>query len=457
MIKETFLETIKEYKMLASGDSVLIAVSGGADSLALLHLLAEYQKELGIAIHIAHLNHMIRKGDADLDVRFVQAVAQKLGLQAIVESFDVQSFAKEEKIGLEDAARRARYAFYDRAANQVGANKIAVGHTADDNVETFLMRLLRGSGLKGLCGIPPVRGKIIRPLIKVWRREINEYVDSLKLVPRSDHTNYESRFTRNRVRLKLIPQLKIYNLNIKEIILQTILLLTDDQEYIDGKAQESLVETYISGSENEIKLNLKAIKEREGPVQGHLLRKAIEKVKGDLLDLTFKHIQDILEKLESTERWELHLPGQIYAAGNGREIIISKQKPEEPEDQAFFYTTTVPGEVTIKELNKKIKIEWASTAELTADPNVAFVDYASLGKNIIVRSRGEGDRFVPFGMKGSKKLQDFFVDEKIPQGLRGAIAIVESNGRIIWLAGWRLDDRAKITKNTKKIVKFELL
>jgi tRNA(Ile)-lysidine synthase len=345
MIKETFLETIKEYKMLKPGDSILVGVSGGADSLALLHLLAECRAELGIKINIAHLNHMIRKGDAELDVRFVQAVAQKLGLQAIVESFDVQSYAKEEKIGLEDAARRVRYAFYDRAANQVGANKIALGHTADDNVETFLMHILRGSGLKGLCGIPPIRGNIVRPLIKVWRKEIEDYVTVLKLVPRCDHTNYESRFFRNRVRLKLIPQLKIYNLNIKQIILQTILLLTDDREYIDSKADEALAEAYVSGNDSEVKLDIRSVKEWEGPIQGHMLRKAIERVKGNLMDLTFKHVQDILEKIGETERWELHLPGQIFVSGTARQLIISRQRLPEKEDKPFFYSLTIPGEV----------------------------------------------------------------------------------------------------------------
>ena len=209
MIKDEFLETIKEYKLLKKGERVLVAVSGGADSISLLQLLDSCKEKLEITLHVAHLNHMIRKGDSQLDVRYVQCLAQNLGIPITVESINVPVFAKERKMSLELAAREIRYAFLERVADKVGAQKIAVGHTADDNVETFLMRLLRGAGLKGLCGIPVKRGRIIRPLMKIWRREIEDYVGSLKLVPRRDYTNYESKYMRNRVRLKLIPQLKI--------------------------------------------------------------------------------------------------------------------------------------------------------------------------------------------------------------------------------------------------------
>lgn len=457
MIQDRFLEAIKEYRMITSGDKVLVAVSGGADSLALLHLLAELQTKLGLELHIAHLNHLIRKGDSEIDMRFVQAIAQKLKIPISVESFDVQSFAKEEKIGLEEAARRVRYAFYDRVANQVGAKKIAVGHTADDNVETFLMRILRGAGLKGLTGIPAKRGKIIRPLIKIWRKEIELYIGGLKLVPRRDYTNSEAKFMRNRVRLKLIPQLKIYNLNIKEIILQTILLLTEDRNYLENKAEEALAEVYLNGGESEIKLSIRLLQEWEPPIQGHLLRKAIERVKGNLLDLTFQHVQAILEKLESKERWELHLPSNIFVSGYRGELTISRQRPVEGERKKFFYQLTIPGEVTIPEVKQVLRASFAAKEEVSADPQTAYVDYGLLGKNIIVRSKSEGDKFIPLGMKGSKKLQDFFVDEKIPAELREQIPIVESAGRIVWVGGQRIDDRAKVTGKTKQIVKLELL
>jgi tRNA(Ile)-lysidine synthase len=457
MLKDTFIETIKEYKMLEPKDLVVVAVSGGADSTALLHLLDACKEQLGISLHIAHLNHNIRKGESDLDVRYVQGLAQRLKLPITVELFDVPSYAEKEKIGLEEAARDVRYSFFERLSRQIGANKIAVGHNADDNVETFLMRILRGSGIKGLCGIPPKRGKIIRPMIKIWRREIEDYVGSLKLVPRRDHTNYESRFTRNRVRLKLIPQLKIYNLNIKEIILQTILLLTEDSNYLETRAEEALERAIIEEGEGEIKLDTEKIRRVDEPIQGHLLRKAIERVKGDLQELTFRHVRDMLAKLDASEKWELHLPGGIFASGGRRELLISREKRVPADQKSFNYVVPVPGEVHIKEINRKLRTTPVEEMRTDHNAQTAYIDAALLGKNLVVRNRVEGDRFVPFGMRGSKKLQDFFVDEKVPAEMRDYIPVVESGSRLVWVGGYRLDDRFKVTRNTKKIIRLELL
>jgi tRNA(Ile)-lysidine synthase len=456
MIDKKFLETIKEYKMFAPGDVVLAAVSGGVDSTALLHLLHSIQDGAKISLHIAHLNHMLRKGDADLDVRFVEGLAQKLGLPITVEAVDVAALARQEKMGIEEAAREARYEFFERTAKRVGANKIAVGHTADDNIETFLMRLLRGAGLKGLCGIPPKRGTIVRPLIRAWRREIEDYVGALKLVPRRDHTNYESRYMRNSVRLKLVPQLKIYNLNIKEIILQTILLLTEDSLYIENKAAEALAEVQIEQNAGEIKLSLPRLSKVEPAIQGHLLRLAIERVKGDLFQLSFGHIRGLLDKFDATERWEMHLPGGIFAAGARDVLTISREKSAALTAQEFRYSLSVPGEVKLPEIGRTFSCGYADKLDKNADRCVAFVDYAALGKELIVRSKLPGDRFAPLGVKGTKKLQDFFVDEKIPAEEREAVPVVESGGKIVWVAGLRLDERAKVTEKTKRIVRLEL-
>ncbi|MFH1361388.1 MAG: tRNA lysidine(34) synthetase TilS [bacterium] len=457
MINKKFISTIKEYDMIKPLDKVLVTVSGGADSIAMLHLLVAFSDELKITLHVAHLNHMLRGKEAELDTRFVQGLAQGLKLPITVESFDVQAYANEEKLGLEDAARRVRYAFFDRIANQVGATKIAVAHTADDNVETFLMRLLRGTGIRGLCGIPSVRGKIIRPLIRCWKREVEDYVGGQKLVPRRDHTNYESKYLRNRVRLKLIPQLKVYNLNVREIILQTILLLTEDRNYLEGVAEKNLASAYLSFKDGLLRLDLTKIRGLEPSICGHLLRRAIEKVKGNLENLSFQHIQDIMKKLADSEGWELHLPDGILVVGKRKELEISRQGTTPIKNQYYFYSFSVPGEVFIKELGKTLRASFARQRDESEGPMIAFVDAASLGKNIIVRSKEAGDRFVPLGLVGSKKLQDFFVDQKIAKDERDQIPIVESGGKIIWVAGYRLDDRAKLADSSTKIVKLELL
>ncbi len=457
MIKDKFLEAVKEYKMFEPGETVLVAVSGGADSTALLNLLCAHSRELGISLHVAHLNHMLRKGDAELDVKFVEGLAQKLGVPVSVEAIDVAALAEQEKMGIEEAARVARYEFFEGLADKVGAKKIAVGHTADDNIETFLMRLLRGAGLKGLCGIPPKRGRIVRPLIKIWRREVEDYVGALKLVPRRDHTNYESKYIRNSVRLKLVPQLKIYNLNIKEIILQTILLVTEDNLYLENAAAEKLDGVIISGNKGEIKLSADKIKGLEGTIQRYLLRLAIEKVKGNLTELSFGHVRDILAKLDATERWELHLPDGIFALGERGTLLICREKPKTVKIRPFRYVLPIPGEVRLEEVGRSLRGSFVEKVDRNAGSAVAFVDYGALGKEVVVRNKLAGDRFSPLGVKGTKKLQDYFVDEKIPLEERERVPIVESVGKVIWVAGRRLDDRAKVTEKTKKIVKFELL
>lgn len=456
MIKSKVLETIKEYKMINPGDSILVGVSGGADSIALLYALHALKEDLKIsAINVAHLNHLLRKDEAELDQRYVENISKNLGLLCLSESTNVEAYAAQNKLSLEDAGRRLRYAFYESTAAKVGANKIALGHTADDMVETFLMRLLRGAGLKGLTGIPPIRGNIIRPLIRSWRREIELYDASLKLVPRIDHTNYESKYLRNRVRLKLIPQLKIYNLNIKEILLQTVLLLTEDYLYMEAKTKDALKEIIVKEKYGSVELEASKLRELEPPITGHLIRTAIERVKGNLAELAFSHIHNIIKNLDSTEKWETHLPDQIYVSGGRSNLTISKDAPKAPEKITFHYETTIPGEVTVTESGVKIIAEIQDNPKALDESSMtAYVDYETIGKDLIVRSRKDGDRFYPLGMVGTKKIQDFFVDQKVAPDKKDIVPIVESAGRIIWVAGFRIDDRVKVTKKTKKVVKL---
>jgi len=456
MLKNKALETIHEYKMFNPQDAVLIGVSGGADSTALLHLLHALKAELGLShLYVAHLNHMLRREDADLDQKYVEGLAKNLGILCLSESADVAAYATKNKLSLEDAGRRLRYKFYETTARKINANKIALGHTADDSVETFLMRLLRGAGLRGLTGIPPVRGNIVRPLIKTWRREIDQYIAYLKLVPRVDHTNYESKYLRNRVRLKLIPQLKIYNLNIKEILLQTVLLLTEDYLYMEAKTKEAFSDLTLKEKEEALELNAVKLRALEPPIQGHLIRTAVEKVKGNLAELAFSHIHEIIKNLDQNERWETHLPDNIFAVGNRNTLTITKEHPREPEKISFYYTLSIPGEIFVPEAKLTLRAEiLEGEVQVDESSNVAVLDFEEVGRELVVRSRQDGDRFYPLGMKGAKKIQDFFVDLKIPIEERDTIPIVESAGRIIWVAGHRIDERAKVNRGTKKAVKL---
>ena len=262
---------------------------------------------------------------------------------------------------------------------------------------------------------------------------------------------------RNSVRLKLVPQLKVYNLNIKEIILQTILLLTEDNLYLENKAAEALEKSIFSQNTDEIKMDVPKILSLESPIQGRLLRLAIERIKGNLTQLSFTHVQAILAKLGSTEKWELHLPDGINVGGDKNSIAVSLGKPEIKTVKPFKYALPIPGEIRISEVGGTLRGSFVGKYEKGSDPKIAFLDFGALGKDIIVRSKLPGDRFTPLGIKGSKKLQDFFVDEKVPADVRDSVPIVESGGRVVWVAGMRIDDSVKVTDKTRKIVKLELL
>ena len=459
-MEQQVLKTIQEYQMFEPGNKCLIGVSGGADSIALLQILSELKDQLGLSLHVVHLNHLLRGAPADEDEEFVRNLARKHSLPITVERVDVENLAKLKGLGIEEAGREARYAFYYKTARDTGAQRIALAHSADDNIETFMMRLLRGAGLKGLLGIPPVRDKIVRPLILTWRRDIELYCAKHKLIPRVDYTNYESRYLRNRVRMKLIPQLKIFNPNVKELLLQTILMLTNDYYYIHDQALKSLKSMTETEEEDILGLNLVKLRKLDQTLQGHVLREAISDLKGDLKEVSFNHIQGIMDLLETTEAKKLDLPEDIKAVFERDTLTLRRGDTEVPPPVVFAYDLALPGEVKIQETGTTIAArhdELPSLSKLKEDnPKAAYVDANKLDGKVVVRNRRPGDRFSPLGLGGSKKLQDFFVDLKVNQSQRDLVPIVESEGKIVWVAGYRLDEAFKVTALTKKVIRLEL-
>ncbi len=457
MLEEQILNTIKEHKMLSPGDLVVVGLSGGADSLTLVNVLDALKQELQISLHIAHLNHALRGSCADQDENFVVNFARSRNIPVVVERQDVKAFAEQNKYGIEEAARMLRYNFFENLASRLGASKIAVGHTADDNIETFLMHLMRGSGAKGMMGIPPKRGKIIRPLIDTWRDEIEKYCASKKLIPRVDYTNYETRYLRNRIRLKLIPQLKIFNPKIKESLVQSIGLLTSDYIFLNQRTQELLAEIILEEKKNYLCLSAEKLKNQDPALQGHILRAAIERVKGDLTGIAFVHIKDILGLLTETEKKEINLPAGIFALIDRGKLVVSQGKTRQKQVMPFEYCLKVPGAIKIKELGLEIEAEWEARqvkSVKSEDPYTVVLDGWRIGDELVIRNRREGDSFRPLGIWGTKKLQDFFVDEKIPQDQRDAIPLVLSKNEIIWVVGLRINDQYKITLQSSRFIRL---
>lgn len=337
MIKDKAKRTINRFRMLSPGDTVLVGVSGGPDSMALLYLLMDIKDEYGIGLKIAHLNHGFRKEAAE-EAEFVRERAVSLGLEAVIRFIDVPSIKEREGLSSQEAAREARYAFFEEAAMEAGANKIALAHTSDDQAETVLIRLLRGSGPLGLSGIPPVRrmGRhesgvgsresiIIRPLIDCSRREIEGFLSERKIPFVTDSSNLKMDYMRNRVRMELIPFLEGYNPNIKETLTRTALLARQDNQFLDMEADKiykTLSSRQSAVGSQEITMDFKAIRGLHPAIASRVTRNAIEGVKGDLKRISFQHIAEILNLMDLGEgRWTLHLPDVTVSRGHDKLIF----------------------------------------------------------------------------------------------------------------------------------------
>lgn len=444
--------------MLRRGDSVLVAVSGGPDSVALLHVLKQLQPTLDLTITAFHLNHKLRGSEADEDARFVGEYAARMDVKAILTEADVRLLMERERLSLEEAAREARYREMERLAAELGIDKIALGHQANDQVETFLMRLLRGSGLEGLASMRPVRGTYIRPLIEETKGQILEYIEEHSLEYREDASNLDESILRNHMRNKLIPLLGEYNPRFKEMLLNTIEIVGEDQSFID-EATTGIFSKHARSEPGLIKLSIAEVLSHPLAIGRRLVRLAIKSVKGDLRGIEFKHIEAIVSGLRNRPAsMEIDLPGQIIARAEYGQLVVGDRGRFEPLGIESI-ELTVPGLTRIDALGVEIRAELAGSAGLVFERNgdVAHLDAAIAGLGLRLRLRRPGDYFKPFGMTGEKKLQDFFVDKKISKRERNRVPIIESDGKIAWVAGFRIDDSFRVTERTKEVLTLSML
>ena len=466
MLTKKIHTTITKYNMLSENDKVLVCVSGGADSVALLYLLYLLKDEFSLKLHIAHLNHMIRAKEADKDAEFVRSLAQRLKLPIISRKVDVPSFVKKNRLSTEEGARILRYRFFSEAAAKIKADKVAIAHTADDQAETVLMRIIRGTGLEGLGGIKPAieqNGmKIIRPLIEVWKKEIENYLKQKRLRFRLDLSNKDKTYFRNKIRLALIPHLaRNYNFRIKEILLRLGNVAREDYACLEKKAEkafEKLVET--KKDKFEIEFSIKRLKRYPVAIQRIVMRLAIEKIKGDLRRISFQNLQDLNGLIRSPDRnLFLHLADKIKVRKEYDKLIFYNSRRQK-RIKRFKYKLKISGITTISELGLKIVTadytDKISALAKTAK-EVAYFDYNKIKFPLFVRNRLPGDRIRPLGMKGKKKLKDIFIDQKVPLLQRDFTPlIVSAEEKIIWVVGVKTSDECKLTPATKRILKITL-
>jgi tRNA(Ile)-lysidine synthase len=445
MLEQKALNTISSKKMISPGEKIVIGVSGGPDSVALLYFLVNnFSKN---KFHVCHINHKLRGGDSTRDAKLVGKICSRFQIQSSRLETDVALYAKKNKLSLEEAGRVVRYEFFNKTAAKIKAKKIALAHTADDNIETFLMRLVRGSGIKGFCGIPAVNGNIIRPLIDVWKSEVIEYCEENDLEFNIDKTNLETKQFRNKIRNELVPLLWKYNPNIKEGLLNTIKMLTEDFDLIEALTPAF---GHPSPQRRGVALRLLELAKLHPAIRTQVVRSYIERVKGNLKEISYKHITDILKLKEG----QIHLPGGYFAVVKGGRLTITDDMPTDIVPGKFSETINIPGKS-----GSGVKAIFVNKAPafLKIKKNEAYLDASKIkGKHLTVRNFEEGDSFVPLGMKGHKKLHDYFIDQKIPVDERYKVPIVCDSEKIVWVAGCRVDERSKITGGTRKILKLNL-
>ena len=443
--------TIRKHSMLSKGNKVLIALSGGPDSVCLLVLLNKLKDEFNLNLHALYIDHGLRPDETPKELKFCKNLCDRLDVRLITKSIDVMSYAKEQLLNKQEAARKLRYKTFDEVSSEIKADRIALGHTANDQAETLIMRLFRGSGPKGLSGIPPVRGNVIRPLIEVKREDVEQFLDLEGLSFIVDSSNLREDYIRNKVRLSLIPMLKEFNSNIIESLAKTSDILREEERYFEILVTKALMKLISRKTDSRIELFLAPLEAMERVILRRVLRMAIEETKG-LRAISFIHIEDILKLINSGKPGDrLYLPGGIRAIKEYSTLVLTSETPV----KIRTYNFEVPGEVAIREAGIFIKAVIEESIEGIGDGRAAVVfDADTLTFPFTVRARKPGDFFYPFGFGRRKKLQDFFVDEKVPRDERDRIPLIVSGDDIIWVAGYRMDDRFRVTDKTKKFLKI---
>jgi tRNA(Ile)-lysidine synthase len=453
--------TVEKYRMLQEGDRVIVGVSGGVDSVVLLHVLMILRDEYDLSLVVAHLDHGIRGEESRREGDFVRDLARGMSLPFEAAEADVPALAKKQRITLQEAAREVRYRYYEETRKKYNAQRVATGQTADDQAETILMRVIRGTGLRGLKGIPPVRGGVyIRPLIETSRQEVERFASNKGLSFVTDSSNIKDIYLRNKVRHDLIPHLeREYNPSIRVGLNRMATILSREDDYLDRKAEEAMA-GLMKGSGEEFSLDIPRLTAFHEALWFRILQKALARVLGgDLRSIKTVHLDGICRLLaHRAPNKVLCLPQGIYAEKRYTELFIRRGRL--PTVFPFEYIVDAPGVTILGGLGKKLvtRIERAKQGILMdVDSKVAHLDDDKLLHPLILRSLEEGDRFIPLGMKGHKKLKDFFIDSKVPKALRRRIPLLVSAGDIVWVVGYRISERFKFTEGSKRLLKAEYL
>lgn len=451
-IEQKILKFIDENHLIEKGDKSLIALSGGADSIFLLYFLLKFRKRFGIDVAAFHLNHKLRGKSANDDEKFCIRFCSDNKIELIHTSKDVKSLSKKMKISVEEAAREIRYSELMKTASKLKCNKIATAHNASDNVETILLNLVKGSGVKGLTGIPVKRQNIIRPVLCLTSDEIRKYLHANKIPFRIDESNLQSEYERNFLRNEIIPKLKRkLNQRLEEKINNTARIISDLNSFVE-KQSAKFVKNSIQFSKDEIEVSTEAFNKLDKSLSTIILKTVIEN--NFEIELSSENIYAILELFNLQTGRTVQLKQNVFVSKERNKLVIRKRdlrKKEKPVQKIRVGQSLKIGgrTISITEVNRKM-------IKFTSNKSIEFISADDLKENFTIRKWKAGDKFQPFGMKGTKKISDYLADEKIPSSEKKDQLVLTDEEKIIWVIGLRIDERFKVKRETKKNLQLSL-
>lgn len=464
-MEEAIIDKIKKTKLINAGDSILVGFSGGADSVCLLHGLYKLSKPLSLTIYAAHLNHQLRGMDSNEDAAFALNFAKERQIVCVIKSVDVTTYAEKHGMSLETAGRECRYRFFEEVADKIKADKIALGHHLNDQAETLLMNLIRGAGLDGLAGMPTSRGKIIRPLMKCSRREVETFCADHALNYREDATNKETDFFRNKVRIQLIPQLQSFQPTVLESMAKTVELLEQDKAYFEEVVFQEFQTLVLQQDDDHVEMERKKLENCSPAILSRILRKAYYTIQKSNHTMEFHPIKRIMQGLRDGKIDKTYqLPGKISVVLGKESVCFAKESyglsrldPFQKYGERKSIPLKIPGVTNLPWENGNILCEVINSQKppkISNNPLCQVFDRHRLPSNLVVRNRRDGDWIRPLGMEGSKKLKDFFIDNKIPVEERDRIFLLAHDQEILWIIGYRMSEEVKVSKKTRKVVRM---
>jgi tRNA(Ile)-lysidine synthase len=473
ILKKVYL-TLEGYDLIRRGEKVLCAVSGGADSVAMLHILRELNdvQQLEWKIEVAHVNHQLRGAASDEDEDFVRKLCGRLSIPFHAGKVDVKGLQEKEKRTVEEAGRVLRYEYLERKAIEVGAKKIALAHNLDDQAETILHRILRGTGLRGLKGMAPIRviSKkhdlfAVRPLIELERFEIEAYLRERGIPYRTDATNFDGGHTRNRIRHKLLPMIESeFNPRVKMALVKLGQTAGSFYLLLREIANEVYETAKMISNEGEVCLSVEEFAKLPPAIQTLIIDRAVKTVLGRVPQLNFEHYLEIISLCgEHGYQKAIRLPRGLEARREGYVLKIARPQAPPTPLRLSNRKVRIPGKTVIRKLNLEIdaqiqegKIVGLKEYIRNKDYTEEIIDFEKLSGPLMLRLRKGGDQFVPLGSRGSTKLKKFFIDNKVPKAVRDRVPIVTDGQRIVWVVGYRIGDEVKITEATRKVLKLKV-